>query len=172
MRVISLLRSAVAGACQRPAGALAILTIIIGVVTMHSISGSPTSHGHAEPHETPAVAADPVSARPVDASQIVAAPAVSRTTELVTAAAVVRPAAAPLGSHGERGADGCKGCCADGLATAMCLMIVVTVLAMVVPVRGLLWRAPLELARSLTSAVANRRAVAAPSLLELCISRT
>ncbi|MEU4387982.1 DUF6153 family protein [Promicromonospora sp. NPDC023805] len=151
MRVISLLRSAVAGPRRRPVGALAILTVIVGVVTMHSMSGSPVTHSHAVPHEAPVVVAEQVTA---------------------AAAVVVRPVAETLGGHGEQGTGDCGGCCGDGLATAMCLMILVALLALVVPVRRLLWRAPLELAMSLTPALVGVRARTAPSLHELCISRT
>lgn len=133
---------------------LAILTVIVGVVTMHSMSGSPTMHSHAVPHEAPVVVAE----------QVTAATAV--------ATAVVRPVAEVLDGHGEPGAGDCEGCCGDGLATAMCLMILVALLALVAPARRLLWRAPLELATALTPALVGVRAVAAPSLHELCISRT
>lgn len=133
---------------------LAILTVIVGVVTMHSMSGSPTMHSHAVPHEAPVVVAE----------QVTAATAVT--------AVVVRPVVEALDVHGERGAGDCEGCCGDGLATAMCLMILVALLALVVPARRLLWRAPLELAMSLTPALVGVRSLAAPSLHELCISRT
>lgn len=129
---------------------LAILTVIVGVVIMHSMSGSPITHSHAVPHEAPVVVAEQVAA----------------------AAVVVRPVAEALDGHGEQGTGDCEGCCGDGLATAMCLMILVALLALVVPARRLLWRAPLELAMSLTSALVGVRALTAPSLHELCISRT
>jgi hypothetical protein len=155
VRVISLLRSTVAGPRRRPVGVLAILTVIVGVVIMHSMSGSPTMHSHAVPHEATVVVAEQ------DTSAVTAA-----------ATAVVRPVAEALDGHGERSAGGCEGCCGDGLATAMCLMVLVALLALVVPARRLLWRAPLELATALTPALVGVRAVAAPSLHELCISRT
>ncbi|MFD6142788.1 DUF6153 family protein [Promicromonospora sp. NPDC060271] len=151
MRVISLLRSAVAGPRRRPVGVLAILTVIVGVVTMHSMSGSPTRHSHAVPHEAPVVVAEQA---------------------VIATAVVVRPMAEALDGHGEGGAGDCEGCCGDGLTTAMCLMVLVALLALVVPARRLLWRAPLEVATALTQALAGVRAVAAPSLHELCISRT
>ncbi|MGI5188199.1 hypothetical protein ACQEVI_08650 [Promicromonospora sp. CA-289599] len=156
MRVISLLRSTVAGPRRRPVGVLAILTVIVGVVIMHSMSGSPTMHSHAVPHEAPVVVAEQVTSAATAA----------------TATAVVRPVAEAPDGHGERGSGACEGCCGDSLATAMCLMILVALLSLVVPARRLLWRAPLELAMSLTTAVVGVRAVAAPSLHELCISRT
>jgi hypothetical protein len=155
VRVISLLRSTVAGPRRRPVGVLAILTVIVGVITMHSMSGSPTMHSHAVPHEAPVVVAEQVT-----------------TGATIVTAAVVRPVAEVLDGHGERGAGDCEGCCGDGLATAMCLMILVALLALVAPARRLLWRAPLELAMALTPALVGVRAVAAPSLHELCISRT
>ncbi|MFC4631416.1 hypothetical protein ACFO6V_24445 [Promicromonospora alba] len=156
MRVISLLRSTVAGPRRRPVGVLAILTVIVGVVTMHSMSGSPITHSHAVPHEAPVVVAE----------QVTAAAAVVATT------AVVRAVAEAPDGHGEQGAGDCEGCCGDGLVTAMCLMVLVALLALVAPARRLLWRAPLELAMALTPALVGVRAVAAPSLHELCISRT
>ncbi len=55
---------------------------------------------------------------------------------------------------------------------AMCLMILVALLALVVPVRRLLWRALPALSVPLAQVVADLRAVTAPSLHELCISRT
>ncbi|MEV0951517.1 hypothetical protein [Promicromonospora sp. NPDC050249] len=152
MRVISLLRSTVAGPRRRPVGVLAILTVIVGVVIMHSMSGSPTRHSHAVPHEGPVVVAEQVTA--------------------AATAVVVRPVAEALGGHGEQGTGDCEGCCGDGIATAMCLMILVALLALVVPARRLLWRAPLELAMSLTPALVGVRVLTAPSLHELCISRT
>lgn len=129
---------------------LAILTVIVGVVIMHSMSGSPVTHSHAVPHEAPVAVAEQVAA----------------------AAVVVRPVAETPAGHGEQGTGDCEGCCGDGLATAMCLMILVALLALVVPARRLLWQAPLELAMSLTSALVGVRALTAPSLHELCISRT
>lgn len=134
---------------------LAILTVIVGVVIMHSMSGSPITHSHAVPHEAPVAVAEQAVAEQVAA-----------------AAVVVRPVAEALDGHGEQGTGDCEGCCGDGLATAMCLMILVALLALVVPARRLLWRAPLELAMSLTSALVGVRALTAPSLHELCISRT
>jgi hypothetical protein len=133
-------------------GVLAILTVIVGVVTMHSMSGSPTTHSHAVPHEAPVVVAEQVAA--------------------TAAAVVVRPVVEALDGHGEQGTGDCGGCCGDGLVTAMCLMILVALLALVAPARRLLWRAPLELAMSLTPALVGVRSLAAPSLHELCISRT
>lgn len=133
-------------------GVLAILTVIVGVVTMHSMSGSPTTHSHAVPHEAPVVVAEQVA--------------------VTAAAVVVRPVVEALDGHGEQGTGDCGGCCGDGLVTAMCLMILVALLALVAPARRLLWRAPLELAMSLTPALVGVRSLAAPSLHELCISRT
>jgi hypothetical protein len=87
VRVISLLRSTVAGPRRRPVGVLAILTVIVGVVIMHSMSGSPTMHSHAVPHEATVVVAEQ------DTSAVTAA-----------ATAVVRPVAEALDGHGERSA--------------------------------------------------------------------
>ncbi|WP_454858481.1 DUF6153 family protein [Promicromonospora soli] len=146
MRVISLLRSAVAEPGRRLNGALMILTVIVGVVTMHSMSGSASSHYHG-PHPTSVVA-----------TQTVDAPTVAMQT--VTAA--------PPGSTGHC-ADGCGG---HDAAMAMCLMILVALLALVVPVRRLLWRDRSAWSVPPARVAVDLRAVAAPSLHELCISRT
>jgi hypothetical protein len=137
VRVISLLRSAVAEPGRRLNGALVILTLIVGVVVMHSMSGSPTSH-HAS-HDASVVAIRESHA----------------TTE-------------PPGPMVE-----CSDGCGDhDTAMAMCLMILVALLALAVPVRRLLWQAQPAWSAPLAWPVVDLRAVAAPSLHELCISRT
>lgn len=149
--MISLLRSAFAGPRRGPVGALAILTVIVGVVTMHSMSGSPTSHGHAVPHETSVAAVEQAGS-----AQAATGPVLPQ---------------APDGHADDEGSC-CEGCGGHDAAMAMCLMILVALLGLVAPVRRLLWRAPLELAMSLTPALAVVRDLAAPSLHDLCISRT
>jgi hypothetical protein len=151
VRVISLLRSAVAEPGRRLNGALMILTVIIGVVTMHSMSGSPTSHYHG-PHATSVVAAQTVATQTV-------------TAQTVTPQTVAPEPPGPTGHC----ADGCGG---HDAAMAMCLMILVALLALVVPVRRLLWRTRPAWSMAPTRVAVDLRAVAAPSLHELCISRT
>ena len=151
MRVISLLRSAVAEPGRRLNGALMILTVIIGVVTMHSMSGSPTSHYHG-PHATSVVAAQTVATQTV-------------TAQTVTPQTVAPEPPGPTGHC----ADGCGG---HDAAMAMCLMILVALLALVVPVRRLLWRARPAWFMAPARVAVDLRAVAAPSRHELCISRT
>ncbi|PUB27010.1 hypothetical protein C8K30_105241 [Promicromonospora sp. AC04] len=151
MPVISLLRSAVAEPGRRLNGALVILTVIIGVVTMHSMSGSPTLHQH-RPHGASVVAA-------LSASVDGMPPTVTQADH------VKQDPAEPAGSC-------CEGCGGHDAAMAMCLMILVALLALVVPVRRLLWRALLALSVPLAQVVTDLRAVTAPSLHELCISRT
>ncbi|GAA4687366.1 hypothetical protein APR04_004886 [Promicromonospora umidemergens] len=142
-------------------GALAILTVIIGVVTMHSMSGSPTLHMHHVPHEPSVAAAQhaaPLGLTPAQVSGV-----------------VDRSAASPSYSDtaGQPGTGVCHdGCGGHDLATAMCLMILVALLALVVPARRLLWRAPIEWSMPLLLAPAGADALGAPSLHELCISRT
>jgi hypothetical protein len=155
--VISLLRSAVSGPRRGLVGALAILTVIVGVVTMHSMSGSPTSHGHAVPHEAAVSTEHTSTAQP--------------TTARSTSAQVLPPAPASDDHAADEGSC-CDGCGGHDAAMAMCLMILVALLALVAPARRLLWRAPLALAMSLTPALAVVRDLAAPSLHDLCISRT
>lgn len=157
--MISLLRSAFAGPRRGPVGALAILTVIVGVVTMHSMSGSPTSHGHAVPHETSVAAVEQAGS-----AQAATGPVLPQGQTQVLPQA-------PDGHADDEGSC-CEGCGGHDAAMAMCLMILVALLGLVAPVRRLLWRAPLELAMSLTPALAVVRDLAAPSLHDLCISRT
>ncbi|WP_129789731.1 DUF6153 family protein [Promicromonospora panici] len=152
MRVISLLRSAVAEPGRRLNGALMILTVIIGVVTMHSMSGSPTSHQHV-PTDGEVVATQSVHA------------AVPGTPPTVTPTPVTEDLTKPAG-------DCCEGCGGHDAAMAMCLMILVALLALVVPARRLLWRALPAWSMPLPRVAVDLRALAAPSLHELCISRT
>ncbi|MFD2028784.1 DUF6153 family protein [Promicromonospora aerolata] len=150
MHVLSFLRSALAGPGRRLNGALVILTVIVGVVTMHSMSGSPTSH-HA-PHAESAVVAPGTT--PVGGIALPEPPDGHAATE----------------AAGHEGcADGCGG---HDAAMAMCLMILVALLALAVPARRLLWRVlPAWSVRPVRVSV-GVRAVATPSLHELCISRT
>lgn len=162
--MISLLRSAFAGPRRGPVGALAILTVIVGVVTMHSMSGSPTSHGHAVPHETSVAAVEQAGTAQAGTAQATAGPVLAQGQTQVLSQA-------PDGHADDEGSC-CEGCGGHDAAMAMCLMILVALLGLVAPVRRLLWRAPLELAMSLTPALAVVRDLAAPSLHDLCISRT
>lgn len=152
MHVISLVRSVVAEPGRRLNGALMILVVIIGVITMHSMSGSPTAHHHGS-HDASAVVAQNVT--PVGGIALPEAPD-SRT------------AADAAGSE-----HGCTGDCGGhDAAMAMCLMILVALLALVVPARRLLWRAVPAWSMAAARPTVDLRAVAAPSLHRLCISRT
>ncbi|MFD7307157.1 hypothetical protein [Promicromonospora sp. NPDC059942] len=162
MRVLSVLRSALTGPRQGMVGALAILTVIVGVVTMHSMSGSPTSHGHAVPHEDTAVVSEQLAQTGV---------AQTATAQAGTGPVLVQAPATDDHAPGDEGSC-CDGCGGHDAAMAMCLMILVALLALVAPARRLLWRAPLQLVASLAPAFAGLRVVAAPSLHDLCISRT
>lgn len=153
-------------------GALAILTVIFGVVTMHSMSGSPTAHLHHVPHEASVAPAE----RPTPEPAVVDRDAAQHAAPLGLASPVVDRSAAPPSDGDTAGQPG-TGVCHDGcgghdLATAMCLMILVAILALVVPARRLLWRAPIEWSMPLLLAPAGAVALGAPSLHELCISRT
>ena len=161
--MISLLRSAFAGPRRGPVGALAILTVIVGVVTMHSMSGSPTSHGHAVPHETSVAAVEQAGSAQAATGPVLPQGQTQGQTQVLPQA--------PDGHADDEGSC-CEGCGGHDAAMAMCLMILVALLGLVAPVRRLLWRAPLELAMSLTPALAVVRDLAAPSLHDLCISRT
>ncbi|MBE1876273.1 DUF6153 family protein [Myceligenerans pegani] len=171
MHVLSFLRSLVGGPRRRPIGALAILTVIVGVVTMHSMSGSPTSHTHQVPHGAAVV--DGASVVEVSVGPASRAAAERVTTSGPTAVADTSAQGPEIQALGEPGTGACHdGCGGHDLTTAMCLMVLVAMLALVVPARRLLWRAPLEVSTPLLPAPAGVRAVAAPSLHELCISRT
>lgn len=152
MSVLSFLRSAVAGPGRRPNRALLILTVILGVVIMHSMSGYPSSHAHG-PHATSVVSAQDTTT-PGDI-----------------------PAVGTQDGHVTAGPPGATGVCADGCgghdaAMAMCLMILVALLSLVVPARRFLWRALPAWALPAPQVAVDLRALTAPSLHELCISRT
>ncbi|MDR7384725.1 DUF6153 family protein [Promicromonospora iranensis] len=150
--MISLLRSAVAEPGRRLNGALMILMVIIGVVTMHSMSGSPTSHHHG-PHDVSTVVAQDVAA-----AGGIALPAAPDSHTAVNTAG-------PVGEcH-----DGCGG---HDAAMAMCLMILVALLALVAPARRFLWRVLPAWSVPVPRVAVDLRALTAPSLHELCISRT
>ena len=161
---------------RRPIGALAILTVIVGVVTMHSMSGSPTLHMHHAPHEALAVPAEQPATEPAVAEQRAAQPAAPLGARAAQVSALVDMSAAQPSdgdTAGQPGTGVCHdGCGGHGLATAMCLMILVAILALVVPARRLLWRAPIEWSMPLLLAPAGAGSLGAPSLHELCISRT
>ena len=158
MHVISLVRSAVTEPGRRLNGVLMILVVIIGVITMHSMSGSPTAHHHGS-HDASAVVAQNVT--PVGGIALPEAPD--------SGTAVDSPAAA--GAAGSE--HGCTGDCGGhDAAMAMCLMILVALLALVVPTRRLLWRAVPAWSMAPARPAVDLRAVAAPSLHQLCISRT
>lgn len=129
-----------------------ILTVIIGVVTMHSMSGSPTSHHHGA-HEASTVTAQGLT--PVGGIALPEAPDDHATLN-------------SAGSVGECD-DGCGG---HDVAMAMCLMILVALLALVVPPRRFLWRVLPAWSVPAPHAAVDLRVLAAPSLHELCISRT
>jgi hypothetical protein len=156
--VISLLRSVVAEPGRRLNGALMILMVIFGVVTMHSMSGSPTSHHHG-PHDTATVAVQGIA--PVAGIAFVGGIALPEAPD---SHATVNSA----GSVGECD-DGCGG---HDAAMAMCLMILVALLALVVPARRFLWRVLPAWSVPPPPMAVDLRALAAPSLHELCISRT
>lgn len=155
MRVLSFLRSSLAGPRRRLNGALVILTVIIGVVTMHSMSGSPTAHHHG-PHDTAVVVAQGLL--PVGGIALPEAPATPDSQ---------------VASDDSGDGHGCTcECGGHDAAMAMCLMILVALLALVVPVRRLLWRAMPAWSIAAVLPPVGLGAIAAPSLHELCISRT
>jgi hypothetical protein len=148
MRALSALRSVAADPRRRLVGVLAIAVLMVGVVTMHAMSGSPTAHS-ATAHGTTAHSTTTTSATAIPGQHVAAGQAAPA------------PTAVPC-------ADGCG---AHEIATAMCLMVLVTVLALALPGRSRLRLAAVGRApRRLPPA----RALAAggPSLHALGISRT
>lgn len=149
MRALTALRSA-GGPWRRLLAVLTIALVILGVVTMHAMSGSATSHG--------------------------AVPVVDGPSHHAGRGAV--PAALALPDQHTAGVDKASaGVCTDAcgaheMATAMCLMVLVAFLVLTAPGRRLLaWASPRSPAGPAFAAVRSR-AVGAPSLHALGICRT
>lgn len=129
-------------------GVLMIVALVFGVVTMHSMSGSPMSHA-------PASALGSMVSEP-------SAPGAGHETMTADAAL--------MGIHMSAGAGG-----VHELMTAMCLMVLVALVVLALPLRpGLKW---LTLVPPPGRPVAGRLARSAlrgspPSLIALGISRT
>lgn len=137
------LRSLLAGRRRGLLGALFIAALLLGVVTMHAMSGSASAHGG------PA-----------------AAIAVGQDTH---AAPTQAPGTQNVGMGDEHG--GCLDCADHGMAGAMCLMILVSLLALVRPGGHLLARLSPAWSRLVESGRVLPAIGAAPSLHVLGISR-
>ncbi|QJW34972.1 DUF6153 family protein [Cellulosimicrobium protaetiae] len=148
MKPVAALRSSLAGPRRGLASVLAIAVLILGVVTMHQLSGSPVAHGSPVTVTTGSVGTAPTSA---------------------AHGAEVADPATPSADHG------CDPSCGGGheMAAAMCLMVLVVLLTLAAPRAGLV-----RVAHPAATAAADRlrgvvsRTAPAPSLLALGISRT
>ncbi|WP_454850087.1 DUF6153 family protein [Promicromonospora soli] len=157
MHVITSLRALLAAPRQGVTGAVLIAVVIAGVVSMHSMSGSPGAHvppsavsaAHDVQHMTPA------QAMPDQGMQ------------------AVEVASAP---HGGVGAGDCSSGCgshdAHDMTTAMCLMVLVVLLTLAAPPASFLDAVLLPFARRVLVAAPRTRPAAAPSLHALGILRT
>ena len=140
MHLMAALRSLLAGRRRGLSGALLIAALLLGIVTMHAMSGSSTAH--------------------------------------VGPAAVIAETSHPEGSpvaddgpgHHQQG--GCLDCGGHEMASAMCLMVLVVLLALVRPGRGLLARLTPVWLRLVERGRARPFVGLAPSLHLLGISRT
>lgn len=142
-------RPLLAGRRGRLAGVLLVLTIIAGVVVMHAMSGSSTRHGGH--HGAVAVVAEHHA--PSHAATAAAADVVDDT-----------------GS--ESAGCGTTGCGGHEVVTAMCLMILAVLLALVGPGARALLRVEGPRGAPWHALTAASRPALAPSLHALGISRT
>jgi hypothetical protein len=158
MHAITIPRSLVAARLRGISGALLIAVVIAGVVSMHSMSGSPTAHlappaiGAAHGAEY----ADPSGAMGVQAGQ-------------ASSGQVADP---ELHGDARHCASGCGSHDAHDMTTAMCLMVLVALLTLAAPPASFLNAVILPLARRSLVIVPRSRPAAPPSLHALGISRT
>ncbi|WP_454852372.1 DUF6153 family protein [Promicromonospora soli] len=154
MHVITSLRALLPAPRQGVTGAVLIAVVIAGLVSMHSMSGSPSAHvppsaAHDVQHMTPA------QAMPDQGMQ------------------AVEVASAP---HGGVGAGDCSSGCgshdAHDMTTAMCLMVLVVLLTLAAPPANFLDAVLLPFARRVLVAAPRSRQAAPPSLHALGILRT
>lgn len=157
MNVITTLRSLLAAPRRGMTGALLIAVVIAGVVSMHSMSGSPSAH-LAPPGMLAAHAVGQASVSEASTAQVM--------SDHTTSTRSTNPAA-------HEGAGDCdSGCGAHDMTTAMCLMVLVALLTLAAPPVSFLGAMLLPLARRVLVAEPRSRPTAAPSLHALGISRT
>jgi len=140
MHLMAALRSLLAGRRRGLSGALLIAALLLGVVTMHAMSGSSTAH-------------------------VGPAAVIAETSH---------PGGAPVADDGpgHHQQGGCLDCGGHEMASAMCLMVLVVLLALVRPGRGLLARLTPVWSRLVEPGRAQPFVGLAPSLHLLGISRT
>ncbi|GED11293.1 DUF6153 family protein [Cellulosimicrobium cellulans] len=146
MNLMATFRSLLAGRRRGLSGALLIAALLLGVVTMHAMSGS------ANAHVGPAAA---IMASPDHHD----APAPEVGTQ-------------EAGAHGHDAPGGCTDCGGHEMASAMCLMVLVALLAFTRPGASLLARLAPVWSRLVEAGRTPTVAGAAPSLHVLGISRT
>ncbi|QUC01947.1 MULTISPECIES: DUF6153 family protein [Cellulosimicrobium] len=147
MHLMAAFRSLLAGRRRGFSGALLIAALLLGVVTMHAMSGSPNAHF------------GPAAAIMSSADHDAAAPIHSHDL-----------AAQGTSENHEQG--GCVDCGGHEMASAMCLMVLVVLLAFARPGTGLLARLAPVWSRLLEPGRARPHYGSAPSLHLLGISRT
>jgi hypothetical protein len=161
MHVITILRPLLTAPRRGVASALMIAVVIAGVVSMHSMSGSPTAHvtpaGIAAPHDAHP-SGTPTSSQAIHAHATPAQPGVPGTH--AGAGAEIADCPSGCGSHD-----------AHDMTTAMCLMVLVALLTLAAPPASSLNAVLLPFARRVLVA-APRSRPAAPSLYALGILRT
>lgn len=141
---------------RRLAGVLLVLSVVVGVVLMHAMSGSATRH--ADHHAPVAVMA-----------QAHTAPGTTADTSAGATAHTDAPVGQDAGAPSGCGAGGCGG---HEMVTAMCLMILAVLLTLAGPrARALLRSEGPRAVAWLPLSVASRPA-AGPRLHALGISRT
>lgn len=158
MHTITIPRSLVAARLRGISGALLIAVVIAGVVSMHSMSGSPAAHlpppaigaAHGPEH------ADPSPAMGTQAGQSTS----------------VRTAGPDLRSGTGHCPSGCGSHDAHDMTTAMCLMVLVALLTLAAPPASFLNAVILPLARRILVIALRSRPAAPPSLHALGICRT
>ncbi|MFI6428422.1 hypothetical protein [Promicromonospora sp. NPDC050880] len=165
MNVIAALRSLLTAPRRGVTSALLIAVVIAGVVSMHSMSGSPSAH--VPPPE--AVAAHDVEqaglSRAMMTAQAMSAPA-GRTS-----AKHAVPVVHDVGGGADCASD-CGSHDAHDMTTAMCLMMLVAMLTIAAPPASYLDAVLLPIARRVPVAVPHSRPAAPPSLHALGILRT
>ncbi|PUB25963.1 hypothetical protein C8K30_10650 [Promicromonospora sp. AC04] len=167
MHVISALRSLLAAPRRGVTGALLIALVIAGVVSMHSMSASPSVHlspagavatddvAHASPAEAMAPGAGFAEATPAQVPPV-----------------HTHVAATPDGAEHAGCAPGCDAHDQHDMTTAMCLMVLAVLLTLAAPPASFLHAVVPAFARRRLAAGPRSRPAAAPSLCALGISRT
>lgn len=160
MHAITTLRSLAAAPLRGIAGALLIAVVIAGVVSMHSMSGSPNAH-----------LPPPATGAAHEAERADLAGAVGSQARQVESEQAAGP-----GPRGSADVGHCPSGCgshdAHDLTTAMCLIVLVAMLTLAAPPASFLNAVILPLARRILVVALRSRPAAPPSLTALGISRT